>query len=71
MCFVTRAIEKLKKINQSQNQNNRVSELAMSSLLNFNLPVKYSLTGFLSSTDHVKDGFYDAGKVCMCQCLSV
>lgn len=61
MC-VLGAIEKLKKINQAQNQNNRVSELAMSSLLNFNLPVKYSLTGFLSSTDHVKDGFYDAGK---------
>uniref|UniRef100_A0A3B3ZZF8 Uncharacterized protein n=1 Tax=Periophthalmus magnuspinnatus TaxID=409849 RepID=A0A3B3ZZF8_9GOBI len=62
MC-VLGALEKLQKINQSESQKTVFSEMAMMSLLNSNLPVKYSLMGFLSPTDHVKDGFYDAGKV--------
>lgn len=37
----------------------------MISLLNANVPVKYSLTGHLSSTDIIRDGFYDVGKVCV------
>ncbi|XP_055086096.1 armadillo repeat-containing protein 3 [Periophthalmus magnuspinnatus] len=61
MC-VLGALEKLQKINQSESQKTVFSEMAMMSLLNSNLPVKYSLMGFLSPTDHVKDGFYDAGK---------
>ncbi|XP_029978658.1 armadillo repeat-containing protein 3 [Sphaeramia orbicularis] len=56
------ALEMLKEINQSVNRRNRFSELAMTSLLKSNLPVKYSLTGCLSSTDLIMDGFYDAGK---------
>ncbi|XP_072306756.1 armadillo repeat-containing protein 3 [Eucyclogobius newberryi] len=55
-------LEKLQKINQLENQRNIFSEMAITSLMNSNLPVKYSLMGFLSPTDHVTDGFYDAGK---------
>ncbi|KAK7879418.1 hypothetical protein WMY93_030754 [Mugilogobius chulae] len=61
MC-VLGAMEKLQKINQSESQKTIYSEMAITSLLNSNLPVKYSLTGFLSPSDHVTDGFYDAGK---------
>ncbi|XP_020781290.1 armadillo repeat-containing protein 3 [Boleophthalmus pectinirostris] len=61
MC-VLGGLEKLQKINQSEHQKTVFSEMAMTSLLNFNLPVKYSLTGFLSPTDHVTDLFYDSGK---------
>ncbi|XP_072304916.1 armadillo repeat-containing protein 3-like [Eucyclogobius newberryi] len=55
-------LEKLQKINQLDNQRNIFINMAMTSLLNSNLPLKYSLMGFLSPTDHVTDGFYDAGK---------
>lgn len=61
MC-VLGALEKLQNVNQSENKKTMFSEMAMVTLLNFNLPVKYSLTGVLSSTDHITDGFYDAGK---------
>ncbi|GAA6228343.1 armadillo repeat-containing protein 3 [Lates japonicus] len=56
------AMEMLQEINQSVNRKSISSELAMISLLNSNLSVKYSLTGHLASTDIVNDGFYDAGK---------
>lgn len=59
-----RALEILQEINQSVNRKSSYSELAMISLLNCNLSVKYSLTGHLASTDVIVDGFYDAGKVC-------
>uniref|UniRef100_A0A7N6AGX4 Armadillo repeat containing 3 n=1 Tax=Anabas testudineus TaxID=64144 RepID=A0A7N6AGX4_ANATE len=58
------ALEILQEINQSVNRKSSYSELAMISLLNCNLSVKYSLTGHLASTDVIVDGFYDAGKVC-------
>uniref|UniRef100_A0A4W6FP15 Armadillo repeat containing 3 n=1 Tax=Lates calcarifer TaxID=8187 RepID=A0A4W6FP15_LATCA len=56
------AMEMLQEINQSVNRKSISSELAMISLLNSNLSVKYSLTGHLASTDIINDGFYDAGK---------
>ncbi|XP_070709364.1 armadillo repeat-containing protein 3 [Pempheris klunzingeri] len=58
------ALEMLQEINQSLNRRNSFSELAMLSLLNTNLSVKYSLTGHLASTDTIRDGFYDVGKAC-------
>ncbi|XP_041824980.1 armadillo repeat-containing protein 3 isoform X2 [Melanotaenia boesemani] len=61
------ALEILQEISQSVNRRNSFSELAMASLLNSNLSVKYSLTGHLSSTDIITDGFYDAGKACSSQ----
>ncbi|XP_054479178.1 armadillo repeat-containing protein 3 [Anoplopoma fimbria] len=57
------ALELLQQINQSVNRKSSFSRLAMISLLNSNLSVKYSLTGNLASTDLISDGFYDAGKV--------
>ncbi|XP_028424854.1 armadillo repeat-containing protein 3 isoform X2 [Perca flavescens] len=56
------ALEMLQEINLSVNRRSRFSELAMISLLNFNLSVKYSLTSHLASTDIISDGFYDVGK---------
>ncbi|XP_041670218.1 armadillo repeat-containing protein 3 isoform X2 [Cheilinus undulatus] len=56
------ALERLQEINQSVNRRCNLSELAMISLLNSNLSVKYSLTGHLASTDIITDGFYDNGK---------
>ncbi|XP_071341519.1 armadillo repeat-containing protein 3 isoform X2 [Trachinotus anak] len=57
------ALEMLQEINQSVNRSSSFSKMAMISLLNSNLSVKYSLTGHLASTDIISDGFYDAGKV--------
>lgn len=62
VCF--RALEMLQEINQSVNRRSSFSKLAMISLLNSNLSVKYSLTGHLAAADIITDGFYDAGKVC-------
>ncbi|XP_047424669.1 armadillo repeat-containing protein 3 [Mugil cephalus] len=56
------ALEILQEISQSVNRRSGFSELAMISLLNSNLSVKYSLTGHLASTDTITPGFYDAGK---------
>lgn len=61
VCF--RALAKLQAINQSQNRRSCYSNLAMISLVNANMSIKYSLTGHLSSTDIITDGFYDVGKV--------
>uniref|UniRef100_A0A3Q1FKM1 Armadillo repeat containing 3 n=1 Tax=Acanthochromis polyacanthus TaxID=80966 RepID=A0A3Q1FKM1_9TELE len=58
------ALEFLQEISQSVNRRSRFTKLAMVSLLNSNLSVKYSLTGHLTSSDIITDGFYDAGKVC-------
>uniref|UniRef100_A0A674PD73 Armadillo repeat containing 3 n=1 Tax=Takifugu rubripes TaxID=31033 RepID=A0A674PD73_TAKRU len=58
------AMEMLQDINQSQNRRSRFSKMALITLLNFNLPVKYALMGHLASTDKITDGFYDVGKVC-------
>ncbi|XP_065805040.1 armadillo repeat-containing protein 3 isoform X4 [Labrus bergylta] len=58
------ALEMLQDINQSVNRRSSFSELAMNSLLNSNLSVKYSLTGHLAFTDNISNDFYDAGKAC-------
>ncbi|XP_044032813.1 armadillo repeat-containing protein 3 isoform X1 [Siniperca chuatsi] len=58
------ALEMLQEINQSANRRSSFSKLAMIRLLNSNLSVKYSLTDHLASTDIMRDGFYDGGKVC-------
>lgn len=55
----------LQEINQSESRRSSFSSLAMTSLLNSNLSVKYSLTDNLTFTDIIRDGFYDAGKVCV------
>uniref|UniRef100_A0A3Q3W2W6 EDR1/CTR1/ARMC3-like peptidase-like domain-containing protein n=1 Tax=Mola mola TaxID=94237 RepID=A0A3Q3W2W6_MOLML len=56
------ALEMLQEINQSESRRSSFSSLAMTSLLNSNLSVKYSLTDNLTFTDIIRDGFYDAGK---------
>uniref|UniRef100_A0A3P8UDS6 Armadillo repeat containing 3 n=1 Tax=Amphiprion percula TaxID=161767 RepID=A0A3P8UDS6_AMPPE len=56
------ALEILQEISQSVNRRSSFTKLAMISLLNSNLSVKYSLTGHLTSSDIITDGFYDAGK---------
>ncbi|XP_028289365.1 armadillo repeat-containing protein 3 isoform X2 [Parambassis ranga] len=56
------ALDILQEISQSESRRNSFSKLAMISLLDSNLPVKYSLTGRLASTDIITSGFYDAGK---------
>ncbi|XP_068160683.1 armadillo repeat-containing protein 3 [Antennarius striatus] len=58
------ALEILLEITQSLDCRNGYSKSALISLLNFNLPAKYSLTGHLAVADVIQDGFYDAGKAC-------
>uniref|UniRef100_A0A667X9B5 Armadillo repeat containing 3 n=1 Tax=Myripristis murdjan TaxID=586833 RepID=A0A667X9B5_9TELE len=62
MCKIG-ALELLQEINQSVNRRSKFSELALARLLDANLSIKYSLTGYLTSTDITSDGFYDAGKL--------
>uniref|UniRef100_A0A3B5LCI6 Armadillo repeat containing 3 n=1 Tax=Xiphophorus couchianus TaxID=32473 RepID=A0A3B5LCI6_9TELE len=62
------ALEILQEINQSANRRSSFSELAMTSLLNSNLPVKYNRTRRLSANDIITSGFYDAGQVCLLKC---
>ncbi|XP_005803393.1 armadillo repeat-containing protein 3 [Xiphophorus maculatus] len=61
------ALEILQEINQSANRRSSFSELAMTSLLNSNLPVKYNRTRRLSANDIITSGFYDAGQACVGQ----
>ncbi|XP_069561620.1 armadillo repeat-containing protein 3 [Brachyistius frenatus] len=56
------ALEILQEISQSVNRGKGFSTLAMNSLLNSNLSVKYSVTDHLASTDIITSGFYDAGR---------
>ncbi|KAM9839683.1 armadillo repeat-containing protein 3 [Aulostomus maculatus] len=64
------ALEMLQEINKSTNLRSRFSEMAINSLLNSSLSLKYILTGHLASTDIITDGFYDAGKVLSGQRIS-
>lgn len=66
--FCLRALEILQEINQSANRRSSFSELAMTNLLNSNLPVKYSRMGRLSANDIITSGFFDAGQVCLLMC---
>ncbi|XP_054893467.1 armadillo repeat-containing protein 3-like [Poeciliopsis prolifica] len=56
------ALEILQEINQSANRRSSFSKLAITSLLNSNLPVKYNRTGRLTPNDIITSGFYDAGQ---------
>uniref|UniRef100_A0AAY4EZR3 Armadillo repeat-containing protein 3 n=1 Tax=Denticeps clupeoides TaxID=299321 RepID=A0AAY4EZR3_9TELE len=55
------ALEILQELNLSTSRKNKFSELALQKLLDNNLSVKYSLTGHLSPSDIITDGFYDPG----------
>ncbi|XP_014664530.1 PREDICTED: armadillo repeat-containing protein 3-like [Priapulus caudatus] len=55
------ALEMLQELCSSIARRNSFAEVALETLLNNNLPAKYSLKGALSATDVVVDGFYDAG----------
>uniref|UniRef100_A0AAY4F0E3 Armadillo repeat containing 3 n=1 Tax=Denticeps clupeoides TaxID=299321 RepID=A0AAY4F0E3_9TELE len=56
------ALEILQELNLSTSRKNKFSELALQKLLDNNLSVKYSLTGHLSPSDIITDGFYDPGQ---------
>ena len=53
----------LQEIQVSGTRRNPFADVALQNLLNSNLSAKYSLTGHLSSTNLIQDGFYDAGQM--------
>ncbi|XP_006815757.1 armadillo repeat-containing protein 3-like [Saccoglossus kowalevskii] len=55
-------LEVLQEIDQSTTRQNQFSKAALDRLLDSNLPAKYALTGKLTATDIIQDGFYDAGQ---------
>ncbi|XP_067869833.1 armadillo repeat-containing protein 3 isoform X2 [Heterodontus francisci] len=57
------ALEILQEINQSSSRRNSFSDAAVRRLLDHNAALKYSLTGRLSSSDIITDGFYDVGQI--------
>ncbi|XP_014890210.1 armadillo repeat-containing protein 3 [Poecilia latipinna] len=59
------ALEILQEINQSANRRSSFSELATTSLLNSNLPVKYNRLGRLTANDIITSNFFDAGQACV------
>ena len=61
--FIDRALEILEEINVSVSRKNKFSEAAYNKLLNNYLSLKYSQTGYLSSSNIISDGFYDYGRV--------
>ncbi|XP_031795729.1 armadillo repeat-containing protein 3 isoform X3 [Sarcophilus harrisii] len=56
-------LDVLEEINQSMRRKNNFSEAAYNRLLNNNLSLKYCQTGYLSSSNMIPDGFYDAGRI--------
>lgn len=67
--FCDRALDILEEINLSVSRKNKFSEAAYNKLLNNNLSLKYSQTGYLSSSNIITDGFYDYGRVSNSTCL--
>ncbi|XP_061121346.1 armadillo repeat-containing protein 3-like isoform X1 [Syngnathus typhle] len=61
------ALEILQEISQSVNRRNKFTEFALTSMLKYNVSLKYGLLGYLVSTDVITYGFYDTGKVGFCQ----
>lgn len=61
--FIDRALDILEEVNLSGTRRNKFSEAAYNKLLNNNLSLKYSQTGYLSSSNIINDGFYDYGRV--------
>ncbi|XP_058153838.1 armadillo repeat-containing protein 3 isoform X2 [Dasypus novemcinctus] len=57
------ALDILEEINLSVSRKNKYSEAAYNKLLNNNLSLKYSQTGYLSSSNIITDGFYDYGRI--------
>ncbi|XP_047724394.1 armadillo repeat-containing protein 3 isoform X4 [Prionailurus viverrinus] len=57
------ALAILEEVNLSVSRKNKFSEAAYNKLLNNNLSLKYSLTGYLSSSNIISDGFYDYGRI--------
>ncbi|XP_042801038.1 armadillo repeat-containing protein 3 isoform X5 [Panthera leo] len=57
------ALDILEEVNLSASRKNKFSEAAYNKLLNNNLSLKYSLTGYLSSSNIISDGFYDYGRI--------
>ncbi|CAK6432813.1 unnamed protein product [Pipistrellus nathusii] len=57
------ALNILEEINLSVSRKNKFSEVAYNKLLNNHLSLKYSQTGYLSSTNIISDGFYDYGRI--------
>ncbi|KAM8804063.1 armadillo repeat-containing protein 3 isoform 1-T1 [Rhynchonycteris naso] len=57
------ALDILEEISLSVSRKNKFSELAYNKLLNNHLPLKYSQTGYLSSSNIISDGFYDCGRI--------
>ncbi|KAL6088364.1 hypothetical protein STEG23_011374, partial [Scotinomys teguina] len=57
------ALDILQEINLSVSRKNKFSETAYNKLLNNNLSLKYSQTGYLSSSNIISDGFYDYGRI--------
>uniref|UniRef100_UPI00398E7C3A armadillo repeat-containing protein 3 isoform X2 n=1 Tax=Pristiophorus japonicus TaxID=55135 RepID=UPI00398E7C3A len=56
-------LEILQEINQSSQNRNSFSDAAVDRLLDHNAALKYILTGYLSSSDIITDGFYDPGQM--------
>ncbi|XP_059951434.1 armadillo repeat-containing protein 3 isoform X2 [Mesoplodon densirostris] len=57
------ALDILEEINLSVSRKNKFSEAARNKLLNHNLSLKYSQTGYLSSSNIITDGVYDYGRI--------
>ncbi|XP_008586155.1 PREDICTED: armadillo repeat-containing protein 3 [Galeopterus variegatus] len=57
------ALDILEEVNLSVSRKNKFSEAAYNKLLNNNLSLKYSQTGYLSSSNIISDGFYDYGRI--------
>ncbi|XP_017722934.1 PREDICTED: armadillo repeat-containing protein 3 isoform X4 [Rhinopithecus bieti] len=57
------ALDILEEVNLSGTRKNKFSEAAYNKLLNNNLSLKYSQTGYLSSSNIINDGFYDYGRI--------
>lgn len=57
------ALDILEEINHSVTRKNKFSEAAHNKLLNNNLSMKYSQTGYLSPNNRISDGFYDYGRI--------
>ncbi|XP_058913841.1 armadillo repeat-containing protein 3 [Kogia breviceps] len=57
------ALDILEEINLSVSRKNKFSEAARNKLLNHHLSLKYSQTGYLSSSNIITDGVYDYGRI--------
>ncbi|KAK3099626.1 hypothetical protein FSP39_007188 [Pinctada imbricata] len=56
-------MDTLQEIQVSGTRRNPFAEVALQRLLDSNLSAKYALTGHLSSTNLIENGFYDAGQI--------